>query len=417
MSHPILHALANTFAESASGRGGATRDFTIDYEKFLRSAGAADGDERELAEARLRLAERESGGALVIDRQPRSGIPQTLRLAREGGEAWLFAVVGQPAPTARREALAAAFDQAAAVAVPGRWTAAWRDWCAALARRARAGESVQPFKRGDEAGNRELLEAIAGVLNWQGESLERYASAVICGDSKRLQLLASRLTGALAELTGEGALERFGILQKPRTVLLHGSLALELGGQTVDFAPLPGPVALSETNLRAAESVRTRARMLLTVENEEVFLELAKRNSGVLLVQTSFPGAGVRRLFELLPPDLPCRHFGDTDPAGFDILRDLREKTGRPIQPFLMQPRPAPVARPFTSQEEQVLRRLIEAPALADLRPLLEHLLAGGTKGSFEQECIPIEQVVAALRSPTSSNTSPNGHARQGKGG
>ena len=395
MTHPILHALAKVYVASAAGRGGAGRDFIIDYEKLLRAAGAADGDERELAETHLRVAERESGGALVIGRQPRSGLPETVRVT---GEAWLFAAVGLPTPAAERDSLATWFEHAATVAVPAQWATAWRDWCAALARRAREGESVPPFKRDDAAGNAELLQALTGVLNWQGESLVRYASVVICGDSKRLEALAARLTGALAAITGQESLERFGILPKPRTVLFHGPLALVMAGQTVDFSALPGPVSLSETNLLAATAVSIGAAVVLTVENESVFLELAKRKPGVLLVQTSFPGAGVRRLFELLPAGLTCLHFGDTDPAGFDILRDLREKTGRAIQPLLMDPQPAPVAIAFSEQERQVLRRLIESPALADLRPLLETHLVGGDKGDFEQEGIPIARVLAALR-------------------
>jgi hypothetical protein len=394
---PILHALAKVFAESASGRRGAVRDFCIDYEKFLRAAEVADGDQRELAESRLRLAERESNGMLVIDRQPRSGLPLTLRLARDGGEAWLFASAGLPSPSAQREILAAFFQQAAALRVPARWSAAWQNWCATLARRAGDGDSVQPFKRDDTTGNTELLGAITGVLNWRGESLVRYASAVICGDSKRLQALAARLLGPLAEITGEVSLESFGILQKPRTVLFHGPLVVTVDGRLVDFTALPGPVALSEMNLVAAAGVGTHAKILLTVENEEVFLELAKRNPGVLLVQTSFPGSGVRRLFELLPADLTCLHFGDTDPAGFDILRDLREKTGRAIRPLLMDPCPTPDARAFSDTERQVLRRVIGSPAMADLRPMLEKHLAGGSKGMFEQECVPFSRVLAAL--------------------
>ena len=72
MMNPILHALAKVFAESAAGRrGGTARDFCIDYEKFLRAAGVKDGDDRELAVTHLHLAERESGGLLIIARHRR----------------------------------------------------------------------------------------------------------------------------------------------------------------------------------------------------------------------------------------------------------------------------------------------------------------------------------------------------------
>jgi hypothetical protein len=397
MISPVLHSLARIYADSAAGRVGAGRDFTIDYEKLLRSAGAADGDERELAEEELLDAQRASGGLLAIDRQRRSGLPQTIRLNRDGGEAWLFGALGLPTPAAQRTALATGFERAATLSVPTQWSAAWQQWCGRLAQNALDGGSVQPFKRDDAEGNAELLRALTGVLNWQGESLVRYASALIFGDSKRLQALTPRLSVTLAELTGDGSLEQFGILQKPRTVQLQGSLSIRIGEQTIDFSALPGPVSLSELNLLAASEVTTRSPILLTVENEDVFLELAKRNPGVLLVQTSFPGSGVRRLFDLLPPELTCLHFGDTDPAGFDILRDLREKSGRQILPVLMEPRPSADPSAFGDQERQTLQRVIESPAMADFRPMLETYLAAGNKGDFEQERIPISRVLGEL--------------------
>jgi hypothetical protein len=69
--NPLFQTLAKLYGKSAL----RTRDFTIDYEKFLRAAGAEDGDERELAEEALRLAESESGGVFRIDRHSRSGLP------------------------------------------------------------------------------------------------------------------------------------------------------------------------------------------------------------------------------------------------------------------------------------------------------------------------------------------------------
>jgi hypothetical protein len=397
MTH-TLQTLAELFRKSAAGGRGAARDFTIDYEKFLRAANAADGDEREFAERDLLSGERESKGLLSIDRAPRSGIPTRIRLARDGGEAWLFTCLGTATPAGQREALAAFFRQAATWKVPEKWSKSWQQWHRSLAARALGGESIQPFHRGDSAGNADFVRTLAGVLNWQGESLIRYASAVICGDSKRLQALESRLLAALVEITGATSLDSFGILHKPRTVMFHGPLALHYANRIVDFTVLPGVVSLSETNLTEATKVTTTTQGCLTVENEDVFLELAKRNPGVLLVHTSFPGSAVRRLFGLLDPAIECHHFGDSDPAGFDILRDLREKTGRFIRPMFMDPRPGPGHPPLSPMEIQTLQRLIESPLLADLHPVLQDYLAAGTKGEFEQESVPIALVLEAIR-------------------
>ena len=383
-----IHALAAIYRQSSPAKSGALKDYTIDWEKFLRSAGFHDGDARELAEQELLVAERAAGGLLVIDRHPRTGAKQVIRLKREGGEAWLFAAVGSPSPAEERETLGKFFEGAAAISVQP--VDGWRAWCEGLASRAREGASVAPFRRDDPAGNRSLLEALAGVLDWREESLVRYASAVICRDSKALENLRPRLLAALREITGreDVSLEDYGISNKPRSVMIHGPLVLELPEGRIDFGLLAGPVSVSAIDLAAAKSVGCRARLCLTVENESVFLELAKRRTGVLLVQTSFPGAATRLLFERLPAGLECRHFGDSDPAGFDVLRDLREKTCREFRPVMMRFRPMAGAAALTEEERKVIGRLLACDSMTDVHGELRAMQAAGTKGDFEQESV-----------------------------
>ncbi len=386
--NPLFQTLADLHRKSPLRQ----RDFTIDYEKFLRLADASDGDQRELAEKELRLAEAESNGAFQIDRAKKSGLPERLRIALDGGESWLFSICGGTTPTAQREETAVFFENASRIPVPDKWRAAWGEWCLSLAGKARAGNSIQPFTN---TIRHDLMEVITGVLNWQGESLIRYASAQICGDSKRLQALEGRTATALLEITGETFPESFGILNKPRSVMLHGSLVLHIGEETWDFSHLPGPVTLSETNLIPA-TLSTSATICLTVENEDAFMELAKRNPGILLIQTSYPGAAVRRLIGGLP-EMTFLHFGDSDPAGFDILRDLREKTGRNFLPILMDHRPATESVPFSQQETETLRRLISNPLMEDIRESLVSILNSDDKGRFEQESLPSEEVFGFL--------------------
>lgn len=392
MKTSVLTTLARCYAASTARRRELSGDFLIDHEELLRRAGARDGDARELAVTDLARAERESNGLLAIDRNPRSRIPGCVRLARAGGEAWLFGRLGEPTPSAHREAMARMFETAA------ERLETWTAWCQGLAQRVRDGGPVSPFKRGDAEGNRELLEVIEAVLRWRDESLMPYASAVICGDSKRLKSLETRVLEALSAITARDSLEAFGILEKPRSVWLHGPLDLVFAnGESLGLGGLPGAVALSEVNFAAAVTVRTRAACCLTVENEAVFLELVKRNPGVLLIWTSFAGSAVMRMLASLPAAMRFRHFGDTDPAGFEILRDLRERSGRAIHPLLMEPVPDPGTPSFDERERRTLERLLASPLMADLHPQLQRYLAGGTKGRFEQELVPLERVLDAI--------------------
>ena len=199
----VLHALAQRYTASAAGRTGGGRDFLIDFEDLLGFAGARDGDARELAVTELERAAAGSGGMLVIERHARSGIPGNIRLSKDGGEAWLFSRIGLPSPEEERTVLSDFFIKSAELRVPECYMERWRVWLSGLADAARSGGGVDPFRRGDDSVNAGLMDALVGVLNWQGESLLPYASAVICGDSKRLKSLENRLRRAISSIIGE----------------------------------------------------------------------------------------------------------------------------------------------------------------------------------------------------------------------
>lgn len=395
----ILQAFARIYQKSARGRRGGTADYTIEYEKFLRLAGVADGDEREIAERELKQAEALSNELFCIDRAKRSNLPERLRLCGDGGEAWLFRQIGETAPDSQRGDLSDWFRGIASKVATDPWRLECTDYFNQLADAAKSGNSIQPFRRDDPEGNLTLVAALAGVLKWQGPSLIRYASSAICGDSKRLQILEPRLRVALHAITGQSSLEDFGILRKPRFVTFHGPLTLTHQGKTIDFSQLPSPVSVAETNFTPETLVSTASAICLTVENEDTFHELAASNPGVLLILTSYAGAAVRHLMRRLPVEMEFLHFGDSDPAGFDILRDLREKTGRDIH-TLMVPgwfASSTHAQPVSDAETRILNRLLKAEMPESVRPLLEKLLQEGKPPNFEQESVCVADVWVAL--------------------
>lgn len=335
---PVLSELARRYRARHAGRTGRGRRAVIeDLEALLRAAGCAEGDSRAAAEGALRNAE-QAGVLERVPHHPRdpdhiSGI----RVRPEDEEAF-FRYVGEAAPSEVRAALAMQFAEAMEVAVPEPWRSGWRSWLDALRRAALEGGSVEPFEREAGPGNAELLALLPRVLAWRGDSLIRFASCVLCGDSKRLESLSGRLGRALGAIT-EGArmsLDDVGIVRNPRSVLVHGPLRLRLDDAWLDLGCLEGAVRLSETDITRATAVETTARRCLTVENETSFHELTKLRSGELLIQTSYPGSGTLALLRKLPQTLEFHHFGDSDAAGFQILEDLRTRSGRDFRPLHM---------------------------------------------------------------------------------
>lgn len=380
--HPdILKVFADRYRDSQAGRTGIhTADFTLDYRKLLKAAHADSAETRIHAEDRLRQAAIQ--GKLKLDTHPRDErLIQIVRLPREGGEAWLFNHLGESSPTEERRQLANLFES---------FKDHWPAWCQKLAQHALDGDSVAPFSRDDMEGNRELLTILPRVLGWQGESLIRFASCTICGNSKRLEQLRPRLESALRQITDGSiqSLEDLGLLEKARHVFIRGPLRLELPDGTLNLGLLHAPVSISETDLHRALTIHCDAAQVLTVENETTFFELAKLNSNTLLIQTSYPGRAVLALLARLPSHLPIHHFGDTDPSGFDILRDLRTRSDRAIQPLHMHHRPREGSEMLESSELKTLTRLLADPRMADCHPPLQAMLHSGTKGDFEQESL-----------------------------
>lgn len=387
-----LKVFADRYRASQAGRTGVSSgDFTLDYMKLLKAAGAESAAARSDAEERLRMASSQSQGRLKLDTHSRDErLIHIVRLSREGGEEWLFRHLRESSPTEQRRQLADLFESFEAAPVPPGWKNAWSDWCLKLVQYALDGSPVTPFTRDDLAGNRELLTVILRMLGWQGESLIRFASCTICGDSKRLGQLRPRLESAIRQLTEDRiqSLEDLGLMEKPRQVSFHGPLRLELPGGMLNLGLLHAPAFISETDIHRAIAIHCDASRVLTVENETSFLELAKLKGDTLLIQTSYPGRAVLALLALLPSHLPIHHFGDTDPAGFDILRDLRERSGRTIQPLHMRYRPSEHSETLLQSDLQTIDRLLVNPHMADCHPALQAMRNSGTKGDFEQESL-----------------------------
>ncbi|HEY5911139.1 MAG TPA: Eco57I restriction-modification methylase domain-containing protein [Verrucomicrobiae bacterium] len=298
---PVLVALAKLYAASKAGRTGAgQRDILVDFKELLSQAGCQDGEDRDTAIRQLR----ELDGSILFLEGPRrdSDIIHQVRLPPTS-EAKLFALLGIPSPTNRRETMARQFSEASLFEVPGKWRASWQKVCGELSEAALQGGAMTPFSRDDLNGNAELLNLVPRLLVWQQqdeESLLRFASCVLTGNSKRLGELAAegpdgRLIGKLGAIldrvtSGEiRSLEDVGISQSPRFALVHGPLRLLLDNEWLDLGVLRGPARFSGTDISRASQMETSALRCLTVENETSFHELAKLNSGELLVCTSYP--------------------------------------------------------------------------------------------------------------------------------
>ena len=389
----VLATLAGRYRKSRAGRTGqADRDFRIDYEKLLRAAGSSESEPRVCAERDL--ADAEAAGIVRIERNRRTGLFLTVLFSSKDEEA-LFSRIGQAAPATQRASLADLFIRMSDVPCIGKWEAAWRRFCQTYAEQAKTAASIPPFDGKKPNEIEELLCLLPRLLVWEGESHLRFASCLLCGESKRLEALQAKLAACLEEIT-EGkisSLADVGILPNERSLLIHGPLRLVFEERDVDLGILSGPARIDRRDLERAR-LQTEARRCVTVENAAMLHELAKLQSGVLLASSGSEGgfahSAVITFLTKLPAETECWHFGDADPKGFAILQDLRKRSSREIHSLHMQYRPSPSA-PLTAPEKSLLDQLVNSSYLTmEEKRQIRVMRTEGNKGLFEQESLGV---------------------------
>lgn len=86
-------------------------------------------------------------------------------------------------------------------------------------------------------------------------------------------------------------------------------------------------------------------------------------------------------------PQAAYHHFGDIDAGGFEIYRDLREKTGIPFRMYRMDLETLQAyeqyGRPLTENDRIRLQKM---RGREELREVIDYMLAHDVK--LEQECI-----------------------------
>lgn len=362
------------------------RAFRRDWEKLLDDAGLTSAEERQAAQ---RDAEKLPLKLIPFRHKPR--FIDKIEVPLES-EAWLHAQFGSQTGAEAQQAALAVVEQFSAKShplLPEEWNVLLSHLKAEFA----LPHAVEPFRWREANRVEELLKLLFDLTSrdWPEGTLIRDASMQIGRDSKYLEAQQSFIERALELLLGrETPLEAHGIQTSNSVLHYSGPLVLHFADHSKPL-DLRFESTLSVAELERATHLTTTAQRLLTVENRKTtFLQLtcADASRSTLIVATSFPTQAVRLLLQKLPPDLPHHHFGDTDPAGWDILRKLREVSCRTVHPFHMHWCPQSNAAPLTQRDQQILSRLLADPSMTDCHDELHAMREAGTKGDFEQESL-----------------------------
>ena len=267
-----------------------------------------------------------------------------------------------------------------------------------------AGLSPAPFSLADDDHNRDLLVALVALGEVTEETPIRVFSVRLYNDSKRFETiqgavahLARRHGPDWRELSPGEVLRELGLVANPDHLTVFGPWRLVDGRGVVfdlaDFEPSVGiPARLAATVRQATVD----AERVICVENLTSFYELIRRRPAGLaaLYLGGNPSPACRHLLSCLaaglPGHVPLLVWADLDYGGLNILAQLRRLVHPRFLPYLMHENTLDAhiawAKPLTPGDERALARLTRHPYLADVQPVIKHMLARGVK--MEQEAV-----------------------------
>jgi hypothetical protein len=269
-----------------------------------------------------------------------------------------------------------------------------------------AERSPAPFSLTDEELNRDLLAALVALAGVTEETPMRVFSVRVFNDSKRSEALrgavvrlARRHQPDWRDLRPDEVLRELGLVTNPGHLYLFGPWRLVddrgIVHSLADFEPSVGIPTRLAAEVR---QVTVDAERVVCVENLTSFYELIRHESeGLAALYLGGNPSPVcrhllRRLADHTPECVPLLVWADLDYGGLSILAQLRRLVSRRFVSYRMDIETLEAhalwARPLTPADERRLARLARHPYLADVRPLIQHMLARGLK--LEQEAIAL---------------------------
>lgn len=271
-----------------------------------------------------------------------------------------------------------------------------------LIERLKEGKSIKEYLELDDPGeSRQLIYAVAAIEGNQKASYLREFSVRCFGDSKALEKRLGRIgkifrrfSEEFAEMDNDAILAEYGIYSTPNYVYVKGSGSLLLGScGRIELVGLRQGIGISGEDLEELEWLADRpVKKVITIENLTTFFRWNMADS-VLIYLGGYHNRVRRKLLQKLYRSFPHAeyfHFGDIDIGGFEIYRNLCDRTGIPFQSYKMGiselKQYEAYTKELTSNDLRRLESLLKDPEYEDVWPVLQYMKESGRK--LEQESI-----------------------------
>lgn len=263
-------------------------------------------------------------------------------------------------------------------------------------------KSVKEFIKLDKFDEtKRLLDMIQFIENNNTQLYLREFSIRTLSDSKAFEQMESKLAGVFrrfkegcGDMDFSEVLAEYNIYHTPNYVYLKGNVTISIGEEKLDLSAMKQGIGISGEDIDRVKFVSVgKIQKVITIENLTTFFRWSEKNS--LIVYLGGYHNTIRRtlLQEIYSniPDAFYYHFGDIDAGGFEIYRDLCQKTGIPFSMYYMDLETLKeyetFGRALTNNDRKRLESMKEWNGLYDL---IEYMLEHNVK--LEQECVMYEE-------------------------
>lgn len=247
-----------------------------------------------------------------------------------------------------------------------------------------------------------LLRGVFEIERNEKQCYLREFSIKVFHDSKMLQSMSGRL-GKIFRTFGEDTEEKdfaqilaeYGIYHTPNYVYLKGKVLFWVHETLYHIADLKQGIGISGEDLSAIRFCDMgEIRRVMTIENLTTFFRWEEADA-LIIYLGGYHNSVRRKLLKTVYEALPAAeyyHFGDIDAGGFEIYKDLCEKTGIPFRMYRMDLNTLQIyeeyGRELTEHDRIRLQRMLEAHTFEEesMREVIRYMLERNVK--LEQECV-----------------------------
>lgn len=199
-----------------------------------------------------------------------------------------------------------------------------------------------------------ILKLLKYVLGNNSDIMERELSVAVLGDTKLFEKSYKSRICSIIEEYGEleldlsvldkkekekAILEEYQVFSNPSYIFFKGNVHIHyVDGSSIIVTP-DNPIAILSEAIARIEMIKVNSNRIVTVENLTSYNRI-NDNKSTFIYLSGYHNTAKQRFLKKIAENnsgVSWFHFGDIDPDGYYILKNLVEKTGIAFVPLYME--------------------------------------------------------------------------------